>query len=192
MLYPKDPQLRFFRSDDELRIEWNWNRRQGWNVIVLGVVFYSMLVFEASQPIKQGVPRTPENVRDLLVMSSLVFLIAITFGLFQLLNRNVIIANRSRVAKLSRPLRVRTVEVNMNGVLQFFVRPAVTRSFFGHLFVMNSKSECMRLTSSAPSLAATYQICHELQDFYGLEDLPVYGQNTQPNQPGPRIRSSNT
>ncbi|MBS1716772.1 MAG: hypothetical protein JSS72_03450 [Armatimonadetes bacterium] len=31
------------------------------------------------------------------------------------------------------------------------------------------------------------QICHELQDFYGLEDLPIYGITTDPAHPGPRM-----
>jgi hypothetical protein len=157
-------------------------------VIGLGVIFYAMLLWAASEPIKQGVPRTPENVRDLLVMSSVMCLIAFVCGLVQILNRNVIIANRSQIVILSRPFRVPTVDIDTVGILQFFVRPTMSKSFFGHLYVMNSKSECIRLTSSAPSVAAIYQICHELQDFYELDDLPVYGQNTQPHQPGPRTK----
>ena len=139
------------------------------------------------EQVKEGVSRSADNILQLRVMTGIFVFGFVVYGLFQIFNKTKILADKIDVTCHSTLLPfLFSKSVPADGILQVFVRPPKTKSFFGHLYAMDKNSHCTRLTSGMPSEIAAHQICHELQDFYGLEDLPVFGQNTLPHQPGPR------
>lgn len=121
------------------------------------------------------------------ILASIYVVPSFVWGLANLLNKTSIVATRENISMSVSPIPLaKTVVKSSLGVQQFFVRPSKTGKFSGWLYMMDKKSECSLISYRMSSSFAAFQICHELQDFYGLEDLPVYGQNTQPHQPGPR------
>jgi hypothetical protein len=79
--------------------------------------------------------------------------------------------------------------VAAKGIQQFFTSADTSGSgsYYG-LYLIDGDSHYVRLASIFPSGFARHQVCHELQDWYGLEDLPVFGHTSLPHQPGPRSK----
>jgi len=119
-------------------------------------------------------------------------LLLLYFGLCMALNKTTIVATRTGVKRHIGPLFVRkdlTIEASL--LKQFFVSryqssTQTNSSYAPAIYVMDSDQHVHLFASGLPSPFASYQVQHELQDYYGLEDLPVYGVTTDPAHPGPR------
>ena len=187
MLYPKDSKLTVRKREESLQIEWSWNRRTGYLALLAAIVFSILIFVISNEPTKPGLPRSESNVRELWVLGGIYIVGFVGVAITNIFNRTEIVATKDAIECHAHPFTLsKRNQFAMDGVQQFFVRPSKTGNFSGWLYVMDKNSECTLLTYRMPSTFAAFQICHELQDFYGLEDLPVYGQNTQPHQPGPR------
>ena len=187
MLYPKDPELTISKSDSILNIEWNWSRKQGIGFVVLSIFMATIFWCIAIAPNPKTGIKPDSGFIPMAIVASIYVIPLLTFGLANLLNRTVMKATRETLSMTVRPIPVfRRKSISGEGLQQFFVRSVTGKAISRSIFVMDSQSHCIRFVSRMPSEFATYQICHELQDFYGLEDLAVYGQNTLPHQPSPR------
>ncbi len=104
------------------------------------------------------------------------------------LNRTKVHCEQERITVQAWPFPwFKTFEVPTKGLKQFFVTQSRSNSRkHWTLYFLDADSNYRELGKYFTSEIAAFQMCHELQDFYGLEDLPVYGQNTLPHQPGPR------
>ncbi len=191
MLYPKDPKVRVERHEKTLKIEWNWGSKGGYIYPIFGIVLWVIFGYTATLPGSYGDPRDQGNIVSLIVMGFLVFFASTIFGLTMVFNKTLIHADHERFIVKVHPFPwFRPKVVRAKGIQQFFVggQSAAQNESNRTIYLLDESSHFVRVTSMAPSSFSVHQVCHELQDFYGLEDLPVYGQNTQPHQPAPRNR----
>lgn len=93
-------------------------------------------------------------------------------------NRTTLIADKFRLIAKSGPINKRIL-LHTEGVQQFFTHHPGATTTNGtvayRVYMMDADSVAHPVWSAFPSTMALHQVCHELQDFYGLEDLPVYG-----------------
>ncbi len=191
MLYPKDPKVRVERHEKTLKIEWNWGGNGGYVIVVIALALLPLFWWLASQPsMSEDVRPLRETIASFLGFSGLICLPMIIAGLTSVLNRTMIHADHERFIVRVGPFPwVRPKIVAAKGIQQFFSSTAASNSGgFTGLYLIDGESHYIRLSSIFPSGFAVHQICHELQDWYGLEDLPIFGQNTLPHQPGPRSK----
>ena len=189
MLYPKDPKVRVERHEKTLKIEWNWGSRGGYVWVAFGFIIYLVLIPFAQAPTMSGEPRGAPEIFGLATLLSFFAVPMILGGLTGALNKTVIHADHQRFTVRVGPFRWHKAKIVAGQeIQQFFVNSHVTSSssVYGSLYLLDGQSHTVTLATLFPSRFAAHQICHELQDFYGLEDLPVFGQNTLPHQPGPR------
>ncbi|MEI8281370.1 MAG: hypothetical protein WCG75_03095 [Armatimonadota bacterium] len=192
MLYPKDPKVRVERHDKTLKIEWNWGTKSGYICVAIAVLLAMVLWFVTAST---STPEMGWNIWSQLGFFFFVCLVTvfplILMGLTSALNKTTIHADHERLIVRTAPIPWNKSRlIASKGIQQFFVgNPVSSQSVPGRTLILIDKdSHFVRLTSSFPSGFAAHQICHELQDWYGLEDLPVFGQNTLPHQPGPRSK----
>ena len=189
MLYPKDPKVRVERHEKTLKIEWNWGDSGGYVWVAFGFLIYLILIPLAKTPTMSGEPRSVGELLGFGAGLSLLAIPTILLGLTGAVNKTVIHADHERFTVRVIPLRwFKAKIIAGREIQQFFVNSHVSSStsVFGSLYLLDGDSHTITLASTFPSRFAAHQICHELQDWYGLEDLPVFGQNTLPHQPGPR------
>jgi hypothetical protein len=172
-----------------LKIEWNWPRKQGLGFLFLSAFFFLMFWHIATAPNPKTGGIRSESTLFLVVFGAIYVVPTLIIGLSNLLNQTSIVATRESLFMRTSPIPLKkVVSVSGQRLQQFFVRSMPGKAAYRSVYVMDGDSHCLRLASRMPSEFAAHQICHELQDFYGLEDLPVFGQNTLPYQPGPRSR----
>jgi hypothetical protein len=190
MLYPKDPKILVKRHERTILIEWRWKNENGASAIMMFVIFAMLTVMANFLPEKPG--------QEMSSTGHLVFNIAmgvsLPASLFYCLscwfNKTQIHADHERliVKSLTFPW-FKPVVIPAKSIEQFFI----SRSPFGSrrsqtLFVLFEDSQSQAIGHYFPSSFAAYHVCHELQDWFDLEDLPVFGHTSLPHQPGPRSR----
>jgi hypothetical protein len=190
MLYPKDPKVRVERHEKTLRIEWNWGTGSGYVFLVMGVTILFIMVWAAFVAPGNRPDQTFGQSLTIAIVGNMVTSVPIIiYGLTMTLNRTIIHADHERFLIRVVPLGwVKSKVVGGKKIKQFFVGfPQNPQSSASNaLFLLDDNQLYMQLSTIFPSGFAAHQICHELQDWYGLEDMPVFGQNTLPHQPGSR------
>ena len=189
MLYPKDPKVRVERHEKTLKIEWNWGGPYGYTFVVIGMALNILFAYTTTLPGQNDEARDLSNIVALVVSGSIVIILAACYGLTIAHNKTIMHADHDRfVVRVSPFPWYKTKLVAAKGIQQFFVGLPTSPQTSGHkaLYLLEEESHYVLISSVFPSSFAAHQICHELQDWYGLEDLPVFGQNTLPHQPGPR------
>jgi hypothetical protein len=191
MLYPKDPEVSVDRVADTLTLSWSRKRTEGALLLIMGVALVILAATAISMPLKSGEPRAFGDKVGIMVMMSLMGLPVIYVGLVSLLNRTAIRADRQRLVCTSGPVPFqKPFRIEARGLKQFFAisvaSPKSGTYRTNTIYVMDADDRAWPITAGLPSLIAAHQICHALDDFYGLEDLPVYGVTTDPSHPGPR------
>ena len=187
MLYPKDPKVRVERHEKTLRIEWHNGHIAGLLISLFGIAMCVLAWFASI------VPNPSDELHPFIHVWGIFFGMSVFLGLLPVFsgtvfafNRSIIHADHGRLTARVAPFRIRkTIILRGSDISQFFVAPGAASQA---LYVMNAEHFKRVLSSNFPSSFAAYQICHELQDWYGLEDLPVYGQTDLPHQPGPRVK----
>jgi hypothetical protein len=113
-------------------------------------------------------------------------------GLALDLNRTRIVATKTCISRAIRPIpTAKGISRSSSGIKQFFaVNSAVRTSDQGYvsnaIYFIDANDHVWCLAANLPSSFAAHHICHELEDFYGIEDMDVYGVTTDPSHPGPR------
>jgi hypothetical protein len=192
MLYPKDPKVRVERHEETLKIEWRWGSNSGYIMVVIAIGLAIAVWFSGQI--------TYQNDLGYSIWTRLGFFVGVnaitTFpliliGLTSALNKTMIQADKERLLVRVGPIRwIKPKELKAGAIQQFFVgghssgQPSISKS----LYLLDQESHYVLLTSTFPSSFAAHQICHELLDWYGLEDLPVYGESSLPHNPGPRVK----
>jgi hypothetical protein len=192
MLYPKDPKVRVERHEKTLKIEWNWGSKGGF--VVAGIAFALALVIwfttvYMADPETGGSPAS--RIGFVCFICLLTVIPMILMGLTSALNKTMIHADHERFIIRTLPFPwVKSKIVSAKGIQQFFVGvPASSQSVSSKmLYLLDADSHYVALTSVFPSVFGSHQVCHELQDWYGLEDMHVFGHTDLPHVPGPRTR----
>ncbi|MEI7987280.1 MAG: hypothetical protein WCI55_16780 [Armatimonadota bacterium] len=190
MLYPKDPKVRVVRHDKTLKIEWNWGGG-GHIFLFVGVALLPFFWWTFGLPtINHDVRPLGEHIGLFFMATCLVSLPIILGALTMMLNKTMIHADHERFLVRVGPLRWKKSKlVPANDIQQFFVSGNSSgQATVSSLYLLDANSHTILIASYFPSGFASHQICHELQDWYGLDDLPVYGHNDLPHQPGPRAK----
>lgn len=194
MLYPKDASVSVVKTTDSIELKWNWYRMGRAALLANPILFAAIGLGGLLVPEKPG-QVTPHFAIMMFWFFLLVLVPGMTlFTLIWFVNKSVVRASKHsmRIHSTLFPW-FKPIEFSCEGIIQFFVTQSKSSNEkVFTLYCIDASSNFHFLGEHFASEIAAHQVCHELQDFYGLEDLPVYGQNTQPHQPGPRIRSSNT
>ena len=188
MLYPRDPKVVTQKSEETLSIEWKWKNENGVPMALSSIMLTISAVMVVVLPDKPGQEMSHDGRVFFYVLMILVVPTMYIYCLSCFLNRTKIHADRERLVVKTSPFPwFKRVVIASEGITQFFVVQA-RRNSRKHwtLYCLGPNSNYFSIGQYFPSEFAAYQICHELQDFYGLEDLPVYGQTNLPHQSGPR------
>ncbi|HLK14636.1 MAG TPA: hypothetical protein VKT78_07500 [Fimbriimonadaceae bacterium] len=191
MLYPKDKSVTVARSADRLIITYRWRMQGAWALLVLGLfmglVAPLLLLLLVPQPAYEG--RSGGQAAGLF-MFEFIAIPVVYGGLAFVLNRTIVVADREQIRATSGPIPAAlSRHFDTKGVTQFFVRrpgSSQGQSSIGSVYMLDAEHVAHHLLVNLPSTFAASQVVHELQDFYGLEDLEIYGVTTDPEHPGPR------
>lgn len=188
MLYPKDASVSVVKTTDSIELKWNWYCKDRAALLANPILFAAIGLGGLLAPEKPG-QVTPPFANMMFWFFLLVLVPGMTlFTLIWLVNKSVVCGSKHSMRIYSTLFPwLKSIEFSSEGITQFFVTQVRSRN--GGLFTLyflDANSNYRILGEHFASEIAAFQVCHQLQDFYGLEDLPVYGQNTQPHQPGPR------
>jgi len=188
MLYPKDPSINVERSEDAITFRWKRPVIEAKLALSIPVIFMAMAVLVAFLPSDSSDPTPAWQI----LLAFFLFTSPLTYiGIALLVNTSELTADKSNVTFTSGPMpQFRSKQVSSVGAKQFFALKAETAST-GHyranaVYVIDGSDHVHLVVASLPSTFAANQICHELEDFYGIEDMEVYGVTTAPEHPGPR------
>ncbi len=195
MLYPKDPKLTIIEGEKTIQIEWPWSRSSGVVGLVLaGIVLAIGVLLPLFPPdLADGTTRSLGDRWGIAIVFAVMGLPILYAGLAYLLNRTKIRADHNRIVVTHGPIPcIRPVVRSTVGAKQFFIttrggstQNSATTSI-GELHMIDGENHTFKIAGNWTTQFAAHQVRHELQDFYGLEDLPVYGQTTDPAHPGVR------
>jgi hypothetical protein len=192
MLYPKDPKVRVERHEKTLKIEWNWGSKGGYVLVAIGIVLAILVWFSGHIAYQNDLGYSIWNrIGFFLGVNAMTTFPLILMGLTYALNKTTIHADHERFLVRVGPFRwLKPKVLKANEIQQFFVGGHFSgqASTSKSLYLLDNDSHYVLLTSIFPSSFAAHQICHELLDWYGLEDLPVYGESSLPHHPGPRLK----
>ena len=188
MLYPKDSRVSVTKEADSIELKWNWFRKDRGVLLLNAVMFAGIGVIGLIVPDKPGQVTPPFAHFMFWFFLTVMVPGLVTNSSTWFVNKSVVHGTKETIRIHSSPFRrIKPIEFESEGITQFFVTQSRTNNGKNWtLYYLDRDSNYHVLGQFFASEVAAYQICHELQDFYGLEDLPVYGQNTQPHQPGPR------
>ena len=195
MLIPKDPKVVISRSTNRLEIEVDHRNATGWVLVGFAVLLTGAMILASMTPMRDGSERSSGDLMGIAFMTLLMDVPLLFGGLAIAINKTRIIADHHRVVIRSGPMPMYPSKpklLHSDGVQQFFCRN-ISRSsssssgYTGGLYMMDREDHAQLILGVFPSPFAASQICHELQDFYHLEDLEVYGQ---PEPLAPRTRNA--
>jgi hypothetical protein len=192
VLYPKDPSVAIERQAGLIRLSWRRRPSEGWAAIVLGILLLGAGIAASFSPLKSGEPRPAVDQIGLICFFAAVAVPLMYWGVAALLNRTRLEADASGIRRFSGPVWVgRGIKLPAQGVRQFFAvtTPSTVRTHTYSpfaVYLLDANDHVWALAVNLPSSFAAHQISHELDDFYGIEDMPVYGVTTDPAHPGPR------
>lgn len=186
VLFPKDPRVKIERSPNQLVLRWKYGvSGLSWMAVFFGS-FLILMLFTPPTPDRYGRMTRPLDVWPGLVsVSALSYLTALALWL----NSVELVATKSELVFKHGPIFPKRRSFDMLGIKQFFVKQPSSvgnRNASRGLAIIDSSDHLVTITNSFPSYHSMNQVAHELQDFYGLEDLPIYGETTHPHHPGPR------
>jgi hypothetical protein len=190
VLYPKDPRIQVQRRERTIRIEWRWKNENGAGALMMFAFFVIITVGVIFSPEKPGQEMSPTGHLGFNIAMGICLLASLIFGLGCWFNKTIVHGDHERlIVKASPFLWFKPVIIPAKTVEQFFI----SRSPLGSrrsqtLFLLFDDSRSQAIGHYFPSTFAAYQVCHELQDWFELEDLPVFGHTSLPHQPGPRSR----
>ena len=160
--------------------------------LILGTLGEVAIFFAAQVPTRNGYERSFGETVGFILFMSFFFLPMMYLGLAWILNTTVIRATPDFVTQKTGPIWLRRqVKFSASGLKQFFAVAAASSNnsqtyAANSVYLIDAHDSVWRLAPGLPSSFAANQICHELEDFYGIEDQPVYGVTTDPTHPGPR------
>ncbi len=193
MLYPKDPQLTVQQSPDAVQFNWRpTSTAIGVFLICVGILLTVAGVLAGSAPLSTGEPRSKGEVIGLISLMGGFGLFVSYYGLAGTLGRTQLRADQSTISRWTGPLPwSRRVTYPAQGVKQFFAQgrtynSTTGSSSYGSVYLIDAQDHAHLVATGLPSSFAANQVCHVLEDFYGIEDMPVYGVTTDPTHPGPR------
>lgn len=188
MLYPKDPKVRVEKHAKTLTIEWKWGSGSGYIFTIFSLIIFVFFWFVAHTPtVEYDHPPTSHVMGMLAFGWGCIALPSLLGGLTLLFNKTTIHADHDKIVRTVGPLPwKKPIVLRGPEISQFFVASPQDGVSARTLFVLDADQYQRKLASNFPSSFAAYQICHELQDWYGLPDLPVYGHTDLPQHPGPR------
>lgn len=190
MLYPKDPSVTVKHQQGTLVIVYKWANGSGWAAIFLGALYAALpALILASAPHRK--PQSVASVVGPLMFFELIGLAIAYYGAVHLMNRTTIVASPTSVDVTSGPLPAsKSKHISGVGLKQFFVLPVNGKRgtiVFNRVYWVSPDDVVQPMLTNLNPFAAM-QVRHELQDFYGLEDLEIYGVTTDPDHPGPRAK----
>ncbi|MBS1724994.1 MAG: hypothetical protein JSS66_18800 [Armatimonadetes bacterium] len=178
MLVPKDKAVRIHRTPQVLRLEWKWRWQESIGPILVGSMLGGSLV-------AAGFTGTGPNLERLPPIWGLIATGAAIFGAFAYVaatfcvNRTSILTDRDRIVVKHGPLPLLRRRHDENGTKQFYLKGAMQSSAsMGALalHLVDNDDQEVFLAKNFPSRTAAMQVWAELQEFHGLEDLPVLGE----------------
>lgn len=191
MIIPKDPKVRIIRSAQRLEIEVDHSSPLGWFFVAVfgglgSIAVISMVATNLNNPSYFDPPTI-----GLLAFFVIGFGLFVYLGLAMILNKSRIIGDHHRLIYTHGPLYgypQRKALHHTDGVKQFFARSyhsssSSSTTIHGTIYMLDRDDHAHLILGVFPSHFAAAQIRHELQDFYGLEEIPIYGEN-----PGPASR----
>ncbi|MEI8281369.1 MAG: hypothetical protein WCG75_03090 [Armatimonadota bacterium] len=190
MLYPKDSDVKVERHEGAMKLEWRWKSEDKAPMTLVAIMMSVAAIIVVVLPEKPGQEMSQGGRLFFYIFMALALPSMYSYVLSCYLNRTKAHCERERITVQTWPFPwFKTFEIPAKGIKQFFVTLSRSNSRkHWTLYFLDADSNYRELGKYFTSEIAAFQVCHELQDFYCLEDLPVYGQNTQPHQPGPRAR----
>lgn len=148
--------------------------------LMMALAWAAVVIWAATIPGPSGAPRSQGEIAGFLSWALLIDLPITYVALACVFGTTRIEANGTRISSKSRPLPIaKSVRVDAPGVKQFFAMPRTSQGLYS-IYVMDANDHAHRLSGSLPSPFAAHQICRELNDYYGLKELPVHGVNHLP------------
>jgi hypothetical protein len=192
VLYPKDQSVSIRRDHDRITFSWKRKPAEGIAFLCMAALLLVGFIGVSFEPMRNGHVRT---LTELLPMWGLIGLMAaplIYTGLAYLLNRTTIVADKDQISRTIQPIPWSLpLVLATSGLKQVFastrsLRKSTSGETTGTLYLLDAEDHAHVLAAQLPSSFAANQIGHELQDFYGLQDLPIYGITIDADHPGPR------
>jgi hypothetical protein len=131
---------------------------------------------------------TVSNVIPVLIIACFFTPIAY-MGFCYRFNTNTVIAKKDMINFAIKPLPYsRSKMFNANIIQQFYVGKDMSGKSisYGVLNCVDNDGTVHDIAAIFPSSNAAFQVCHELMDFYGLEEKEIYGHTNLPHHPGIR------
>lgn len=188
MLYPKDSDIKVEKHNGAMEIEWRWKCEDKVPVTLVATMISVTAIMVVVLPEKPGQEMSHGGRLFFYIFMGLALPSMYSYVLSCFLNRSKVHCELNRITVQTWPFPwFKAFGIPAKGIKQFFVTLARNNSRkHWTLYYIDVDSNYRELGRYFTSEIAAFPICHELQDFYGLEDLPVYDQNTLPHQPGPR------
>jgi len=187
VLYPKDKRVTVDRGKDRLSISWNLPKGNGWALVLMGILVSGLFLVVGFVPSRYGEPRT---IADAAIGIGLAVLIGVPlnyFGVAYLIGSARMEADHNVLKFSFGPFWVRrAILLPASTFLQFYVVRASTSSLSAALYYLDRDEVSHPLTTLLPSQVGAFQICHELTDFYDLQEQEIFGITSAPHHPGIR------
>lgn len=191
VLYPKDPTVKVTRETESISFEWKQEPASAWILLFFGLFFEACGVASLLAPQFPPEAQTWGSTYGVFTLTTSVFALLVYGALHIFLNRTRIRASRSSVERTNGPIPLqRSLALHADGIQQFFALGTTSSKSssysYGSVYAIDRDGLVRLIAKNLPSGFAASQICHELEDFYGIEDMEVYGVTTDPSHPGPR------
>lgn len=175
------------REDGRLVMSWRWkasDARAAWVVgCILGLFALVVLIgLEGAAELDRIWYWFDVVLASLLGIPALIFLV---YGVAGLFNWIELTATSESLCWRSEPFNFSSRSFKTAGVKQFWLAYDVRSILTPAIYMLDSQDHPLKVLWHFPSKFAARQVVRELQDFYGLEDLPVEGhpslieQNTE-------------
>lgn len=182
MLYPKDPNISVIRDKETLKISYKWPWNSAWLPACTGLFFAFGTFMVLNEPLENGAPRTlGDFLVGLAILGSISVALLVAGAAFWL-NKTSLTATTDILVIETSPVSFRRrQQFEAKKILRFFAyspsRVTSTKSNdnFTAIFLMDTDQVVHRMVATLPSRFASNQVVHELQIFYCLEDLPIFG-----------------
>ena len=186
MIYPKDHRVKTTQDGDTLTITY----RLGKKIYAIGALllfsFPFLPLLSVGSVTRSGEVQTLQSMVGTGLFFALFFW---PFGYLILvfaLNFVTVRAAKSKLEIVNGPLPFcRTREYEAEEIIQFFVCDVRTNSnHIDSVKLVDTEHIVRPVTDNHPSKFAALDICHSLQQFYGLEKREIYGITTHQKPPG--------
>lgn len=180
MIYPKDHRVKTSQDGDTLTITYRLGKR----IYALG----SLLIFSfpflpllsVGSVTRSGEVQTLQSMVGTGLFIALFFWPLCYLSLVFAKNFVTVKATKSKLEIVNGPLPFcRTREYDAEKIIQFFVCDVRSnRTLIDSVKLVDTEHIVRPVTDQHPSKFAALDICHSLQQFYGLEKREIYGLTT--------------